>query len=103
MAPRKNFREPALLEKETGLYVTNSQLRHFLNRPNGMKLFEDKSEEWIDYQDQCYIWNFVYDLGEEDNSLYWDSKQERIRVKLDKKSKPYQYLLENGIDIEKYA
>jgi hypothetical protein len=104
MHPRNEFREPAILEKETGLYVTSSQLRYFLNRPKGGEQFQSEAKKWTNYKTRCYIWNFIYDMQEDSNNfMYWDHVQRRVRLKFDTKSKAYRYLTEKGIDLEKFA
>lgn len=76
------FREPLMLDGE-GLYITAAQMQFYLNRPNGEKKFKRGDVDFLNYYGNCRIYNFVYDMMEENEdcaSMYWDDKSETIAL-----------------------
>ena len=60
----------------SGLYMTVAQMRYWLTKENGKKLFSTGSNIFNDYYNSCRAYNLISDLLDEDPScayLYWDS------------------------------
>lgn len=69
------FREEAYVLGDGISYVTEAQIRFFLNRPNGEKLFEEDSQEFTDYEFNAIVHNILYDVSESNNDegyMYWN-------------------------------
>jgi hypothetical protein len=97
------FRDPILIEDETGLYVTEAQLNFFFNRPNGEVKFEYNVPEYQDWDIMCKIYNLVYDMSEKDPSLghiYWDHIDQCVAFYFPKDGKIHQKLKEYKIDLD---
>jgi hypothetical protein len=76
------FRLPYLVEKN-GLYVTLAQLNFFMNREHGEHLIATASPEFVKYYKNCYLYNLVYDMMEEDPDcalMYWDPDNETVAI-----------------------
>tara|TARA_R110000824_G_scaffold44937_4_gene130375 strand:- start:1016 stop:1384 length:369 start_codon:yes stop_codon:yes gene_type:complete len=75
--------DEALNKEPDGTYITAAQMRFFLNRENGLKLYEDKSDTFIEYYDICRVYNLVSDIMKKDETaaiLYWDEKQASVSM-----------------------
>jgi hypothetical protein len=75
------FREPVLLDKESGLYITVAQLEFFLNSREGLKQFKTGDPIFLGYYRNCCLYNLIYDMMEEDPGsadMYWDSAKEEV-------------------------
>ena len=82
MRGKYTFREPLLIDDE-GLYITAAQMQFFLNRREGKKKFNAADSEFLSYYNNCRLYNFVYDMMEDDPKcarIYWDGEQETIGV-----------------------
>lgn len=96
------FRDPILIEEETGLYVTEGQLQFFLNRPNGEVKFEHNVPEYQDWDTMCKIYNLVYDMSEEDpktGCIYWDAIDQCVAFYFPKNGKIHNRLKQYDIDL----
>lgn len=97
-----NFREPYDID-ENGMYITESQINFFANRPNGLAKIDSDSEEFNRYCLMCQIHNLVYDLSEKDNSegyIYWDDKKECTGIWFPLNGKVADKLRKEGIPLE---
>ena len=71
----EKFREEAYVMDDGVSYVTEAQMRFFLNRPNGEKLFDEESQDFIDYEFNAIVHNILYDISESNNDegyMYWN-------------------------------
>jgi len=72
------------LKKEPdGTYITEAQMRFFLNRKNGSKLYFERSDEFVEYYDICRVYNLVSDIMLQDSEaaiLYWDEDIEAVSI-----------------------
>ena len=74
------FRKPIYID-QAGLYLTVAQLQFFLNRWNGYEHIKNNSPQFKEYYMKCLIYNFVWDLMENDPdiaSMFWDVKSETV-------------------------
>lgn len=61
-----------------GLYSTFTQMRFFLNRPNGEQMFLSQHEDFNKYLKVCKAYNLVDDLLNDypdDGFFYWDEEK----------------------------
>ena len=61
-----------------GAYITVPQVRFFLNRKGGKKMFLLAEEEFLGYLKVCKTYNLVSDLLKQypdDGFFYWDEEQ----------------------------
>lgn len=66
---------------EFGLYITVAQMDFFLNRKNGQELMDSASPEFMDYYQNCLLYNMVYDMMEaepETGDMYWDDTSQSV-------------------------
>ena len=78
-----DFRKPVFVDPK-GLYLTTVQLQFFLNRGQGYDLVKRNSPQFKEYYLKCIIYNYVWDLMEQDSSvadLCWDDKSESIMLR----------------------
>ena len=97
------FRDPILIEEETGLYITQGQLQFFLNRPNGDSKFEHNVPEYQDWDIMCKIYNLVYDMSETDPKLghiYWDHMEECVAFHFPKDGVIHNKIKEYGFELD---
>ena len=76
----EDFREPLMMD-EFGLYITVAQMDFFLNRKNGPELMDSASPEFMDYYQNCLLYNMVYDMMEaepETGDMYWDENTQSV-------------------------
>ena len=74
------FRKPIFVDPK-GLYITTAQLQFFLNRWSGYEHIKRNSPQFKEYYIKCLIYNYVWDLMEEDPSIAtmcWDDKSEVV-------------------------
>ena len=77
-----SFDEP-LNEEPDGTYITAAQMRFFLNRKGGLKLYEERSDVFAEYYDICRVYNLISRIMKEDQDaaiLYWDENSESISM-----------------------
>jgi hypothetical protein len=74
------FREPAIVDKESGLYITQAQLQLFCNGVNGDELFKNRDQQYKDFELDCQLWNMAYDWKKDEGYAYWDHKTESVKV-----------------------
>ena len=77
-----SFDEP-LNKEPDGTYITAAQMRFFLNREDGIKLYEDKSDIFTEYYDICRVYNLISNIMKEDKDaaiLYWDEKAASVSM-----------------------
>ena len=66
---------------EFGLYITVAQMEFFLNRKNAQELMDSASPEFMEYYQNCLLYNMVYDMMEEDpktGDMYWDDTTQTV-------------------------
>ena len=66
---------------EFGLYITVAQMDFFLNRKDGAELMDSASPEFMDYYQNCLLYNMVYDMMEaepETGDMYWDHTNQTV-------------------------
>ena len=74
------FKKP-IGKKSKGLYITEVQLRFFLNRSDGEQKFLNGDPEFSEYFFKSAVCNLISDLLEREAScasLYWDPDQECV-------------------------
>ena len=77
------FRKPVYVDPK-GLYLTVAQIQFFLNRRRGYEHVKRNSPQIKEYYLRCIVYNFVWDLMEEDSTvadLCWDTKSETIMLR----------------------
>ena len=77
-----SFDEP-LNEEPDGTYITAAQMRFFLNRKDGIKLYENRSDAFVEYYDICRVYNLISDIMKKDEDaaiLYWDEKEASVSM-----------------------
>ena len=77
------FRKPIYVDPK-GLYLTTAQLQFFLNRRKGYEQIKRSSPLFKEYYLKCLIYNFVWDLMEDNPEvadLCWDDKSETVVLK----------------------
>ena len=65
------------------MYLTTVQLQFFLNRRRGYEHIKRNSAQFKEYYLKCIVYNFVWDLMENDPSvanLCWDSEAETVML-----------------------
>jgi len=70
--------EPIYFDEKGG-YITESQLRFFINRIAGRHQFMSGGKEFAEYFVTCRTYNIISDLMRKDPdcaSMYWDEKRE---------------------------
>ena len=90
-----DFRSPALWDKK-GNYVTNAQLRFFLNSSHNRKKIRTLHPDFKEFLSFCKFYNFLWDKMEEDPSsadMYWDEESESIAFSFPKRGEVADYLL----------
>jgi len=76
------FDEPLNREPD-GTYITAAQMRFFLNRKDGMDLYENRSDTFVEYYDICRVYNLISDIMKKDEDaaiLYWDEKEASVSM-----------------------
>ena len=76
------FNEP-LNEEPDGTYITIGQMQFFLNRKNGKKLFQEGSEEFMEYYNLCRVYNLVSGIMKDESEaaiMYWDPKKRIVSM-----------------------
>jgi len=63
---------------EDGTFVTEQELKFFQARPNGQAMVERESPEFRTYINKCRVHNFLYELGDDCGSFFWDSATEKV-------------------------
>ncbi len=81
----ESYRTPEIVDKKTGLFVSEAQVNLFLNGPNALTHIENNDPEWQEYSKQCQIWNLMYDSTVNDNAnscgfMYWDEFNECLAI-----------------------
>tara|TARA_R110000824_G_scaffold185608_2_gene366577 strand:- start:2592 stop:2966 length:375 start_codon:yes stop_codon:yes gene_type:complete len=74
MSDPYSFDEPLNREPD-GTYITAAQMKFFLNRKNGPRLYEKRSDVFVEYYDICRVYNLISDIlktDEEAAIIYWD-------------------------------
>ena len=72
---------PNFFMSPDGTYITASQLRFYLNRPDGPSNIKKVDEDFIRYLQLCRIYNLISDMIENDPDcgyLYWDNRKECV-------------------------
>lgn len=76
------FNDP-LFKEPDGTYITAAQLRFFLNREDGVSLYDDRSNIFVEYYDICRVYNLVSTIMKEDEQaaiIYWDEDIEAVSM-----------------------
>jgi len=87
MREKHSFREP-LGKDSNGLYITTAQMRFFLNRRNGDRMFITGDSQFFRYFYKCAVYNIIWDLTSKDSTcatFYWDDSSESVAVKFPEK------------------
>lgn len=86
------FRKPLRID-EDGFYITEGQMQFFLNFSKGKytnSLALIKSDAFMDYYENCIVYNIVYDMMEEDPDcaqMFWDEEKQEISFQFPEKGK----------------
>ena len=76
------FNDP-LFKEPDGTYITAAQLKFFLNREDGVTLYDDRSNIFVEYYDICRVYNLVSTIMKEDERaaiIYWDEDIEAVSM-----------------------
>lgn len=79
---QEDFREPLLVD-DAGFYITVAQMNFFLNREEGSSKFKNADPEFQQYYLNCCMYNYIYDMLEDDPScakIYWDDREGCVAV-----------------------
>ena len=77
-----SFDEPLNREPD-GTYITAAQMKFFLNRKNGIDMYEKKSRSFVEYYDICRVYNLISGIMEKDESaakLYWNEEEGSVSI-----------------------
>mgnify|MGYP003138482658 CR=1 FL=1 len=76
------FNDP-LFKEPDGTFITAAQLKFFLNREDGVTLYDDRSNIFVEYYDICRVYNLVSTIMNEDEKaaiIYWDEDIEAVSM-----------------------
>ena len=94
-----SFRRPAMLDPESGTYVTANQIKFFLNKRNALASIKNKSEDFSDYITFCRFYNYfwdVTDISPDEGFMFWDDESETIAFQFPANGKVSKYLSLHG-------
>lgn len=72
-----------LNEEPDGTYITGSQMQFFINQKDGLKMFKELDEEFLEYYNMCRVYNLISEHMDNDPDsaiMYWDPKKKIVSL-----------------------
>ena len=99
-----NFRQPLRVD-ERGLYITEAQMMFFLNTQEDKReevpvLELLKTPEFLEYYENCVLYNVIWDMLEEDptcGEMVWDHEIEEVSFQFPQGGKVYEKIMNTDV------